>query len=106
MPTWLSDPTDAFYVVLFVMALVAVGLWVRNRDRKTRFGAIAGVIVFAALVICDRVFESPREESVRRVNAMVDAANARNPDAFAEHLADTVEYRGEGQSKTIKASEL
>lgn len=106
MPTWLSDPTDAFYVVLFVMALVAVALWVRSRDRKSRFGAIAAVVVFALFVLCDRLFESPREESVRRVNAMVEAANARNPDAFAEHLADTVEYRGEGQAKPITAVEL
>src|SRR6266481_4044226 len=54
----------------------------------------------------DKTYESPREEAVRRVKAMAAAADAKNPDQFVEHLADTIEYRGGSQPVTVKKDEV
>jgi hypothetical protein len=41
------------------------------------------------------LFESPREEAVRRAKAMVMAADAKDNEAFVSHLADSVSYEGD-----------
>ena len=106
MPTFLIDPAPAFYLVLLAFAIVTGTIAARYQDRSSsiRFGIALAVLLLAYLI--DKSFESPREEAVRRVQAMAQAADAKNPDAFVEHLADSFEYRGGEKPTTVKRDEM
>lgn len=82
MPTWLSDPSDGFYLVLFVLVVIAVLVWARNRTRGDLIRVGIAVALLALLFVFDSQFESPREESVRRVGEIAAAINERNWDKF------------------------
>ena len=106
MPTFLTDPAPAFYLILLAFAVVTGSIAARYQDRS---GAIHFGIALALLLLVfgfDRGIESPREEAVRRVQAMAHAADSKNPDAFVEHLADTIEYRGGDKPVTVKKDEV
>ena len=94
MPTFLSDPTLGVYLALLLVAIVGVGVWLRNRTRRTAIFAAVAVGLMLTLFGIDRAFESPREEAVRRVGAMAAAANARNWQAVGTHMAEKFEYAG------------
>ena len=94
MPTFLSDPTLGTYLVLLVVTLAAVGLWLRNRDRRTMAVAAVAVALLLALFGIDRAVESPREEAVRKVREMAAAANARNWTAVGSHVGEKFDYTG------------
>lgn len=106
MPTFLSDPAPAFYLILLGFAVVTGAIAARYQDRPSliRFGIAIAVLLLAYLI--DKSFESPREEAVRRVQAMAQAADAKNPDAFVEHLADSFEYRGGEKPTNAKKDEM
>jgi hypothetical protein len=106
MPTFLSDPAPAFYMVLLAFALVTGMMALRNQDRSNgiRFGIAMGILLLVAVI--DKAIESPREEAVRRVTLMAEAADAKNADQFVEHLADTIEYRGGSQPIGMKKDEV
>ena len=94
MPTFLSDPTQGFYLALIAATVIMGTIAARKQDKRS---VISFGVALALLLIvygCDKSGESPREEAVRRAMAMGEAANARNPDAFAEHIAETFEYTG------------
>jgi len=101
MPTFLSDPTLGVYLVLLVVALGGVGVWLRNRTRRTATFVAVAVGLLLALFAIDRAFESPREESVRRVRAMAAAANARDWPAVGTHMAEKFEYGGRTKAKFL-----
>jgi hypothetical protein len=106
MPTFLSDPPSILYLVLAGLTLVAGGVWFNRRTRP----ALVVFLVFAGLIalvfLLDRVFESPREEAVRRVEAMIKAADARSPDGFVEHLADKVEFQDASKTTTLTRDQI
>jgi hypothetical protein len=106
MPTFLSDPPQTFYLILGGIVVVTGAVAARRQDRKSlaAFAIALGALVL--LVLIDRSIESPREEAVRRVNEMVNAADARNPDAFVAHLADTIEYKGTGEPQRLTREQV
>ncbi len=106
MPTFLSDPVPALYLVLiaFVVATGAVAGRYQDRRSLIRFGVALAALL--ALYLIDKSVESPREEATRRVQAMAEAANARNRDAFVEHVADKVEFVGGAQPATRTKAEV
>jgi hypothetical protein len=107
MPTFLSDPPNAVYLTLTLAVIVCGVVWFNRRDRRSLivFGCVLALT--GIVVLLDRLFESPREESVRRVLAMTKAADARDTDAFLSNIADTFQYQGEGgQPKTISRDDL
>ena len=106
MPTWLSDPSDTFYILLFVMALIAIVVWLRAREKKSQFGAIAGVIVFAIFIICDQAFDSPREEAVQRIKDISTALSDRNADLMMSHVSDSFDYKGKKKADVKRMVEL
>lgn len=106
MPTFLSDPPFALYAVLAVAVAVCGAVWINRRDRRTLMVFLGATGVLIALFAIDRLCESPREEAVRRVLAMAQAVDARNPDAFLTHVADAVEYQGEGGVSRLTRDDL
>ena len=97
MPTFLADPPQAVIVLLVAGLLVTGLIWMNRRGRKVAIAFLVLLALTCLVVLVDRLFESPREEAVRRVQAMVAAADHHDPDAFVAHVADTVEYKGESQ---------
>jgi hypothetical protein len=106
MPTFFTDPAPGFYLVLLAFTVVTGAMAARNQDRRSfvRF-AIAAAILLAVYGV-DKAFESPREQAVRRVQAMARAADEQNPDAFVAHIADTIEYRGSSQATVLKREDV
>lgn len=107
MPTFLSDPPFVVYMILTLAVIVSGLVWFNTRERRslTVFGCF--ILLLGLVFLLDRLFESPREEAVRRVQAMTKAADARDTDAFLSHIADKFQYQGEGeQSKTIERDAL
>jgi hypothetical protein len=95
MPSFLSDPPFSVYLLLALLVFVTGGIWSSNRTRRSLCFFLGAFGLLVAVLLLDTFFESPREESVRRVQAMMKAANDRDTEAFVNHLADTVQYRGE-----------
>lgn len=106
MPTLLSDPPQTLYLIIGGLVVVTAALAARRQDRKSF--AVFGVALTLLLLVwlLDRGAESPREEAVRRVNEMVHAADAHNPEAFVAHIADTVEYKGADAPRTLTREQV
>ncbi len=94
MPNFFSDPPFLLYAILFIGFVVAGAVWYRLRSRKSRIAVGVFALLLGALILIDRFVESPREESVRRVEAMAAAATARDPTRFVEQLAKSFAYNG------------
>jgi hypothetical protein len=110
MPTWLSDPTREFYLVLFVFVVISVTLWARNRTRRNLAWAAVAAAVLVLVFACDKLVESAREEAVRRAREMAKAANEqlgrppaqRNWDGLAAHISDQFDFHGVRKDGLLK----
>ena len=105
MPAVLTDPPPALWVLLVIVALVSLGLWVRSRNRPMGILAATAVLAMILLFLCRFAGESPRQEAIRRVKALVAAIDARKPDDMLPHVADDFDYKGRKKSE-IKSSPL
>jgi hypothetical protein len=105
MPTVIADPPQTIYLLLAAAVIVSGMVWFNRRGRRPLSVFLGVLAVTFLIVLLDRVFESPREEAVRRVHAMMAAADQRDPEAFASHLADRVTYQGDN-SKDFTREEL
>jgi len=94
MPNVFSDPPFLLYTILVIGFVIAGAAWYRLRSRKSRIAVAVLAVLLGALILIDRLVESPREESVRRVEAMAAAATARDPARFVEQLAKSFAYNG------------
>lgn len=106
MPTFLSDPASGVYLILIAAAVVAGAVAAQRQNRRSLIALAVAVAILLLVFALDRSFESPREEAVRRVQAMAHAADTRNREAFAEHVAERFEYSGGGTPVTKTRSEL
>lgn len=106
MPTFLADPPQWVYLLLAAAVLVAGLVWLNRRTRKSLLVLVGILSVVVAQFLLDRLFESPREEAVRRVQAMARAADAHDPEGFASHLAETVQYRDASREVTLTREQL
>ena len=106
MPTVLSDPSPAFYVILVILVAVAVGIWFRFRDRGSLIRAGIAVGLLALLFACDWFVESPREEAVRKVQEMSAAITARNAAKFLTHVSDSFDYKNRKKSDSAEMVNL
>ena len=95
MTDWIADPSTSTYLVLAVLAVGAAAYWFRTQTRQSAL--IAGIVValVAAWVAVAVAVESPREEAVRRVGLMIDAANRHDPAGVLPHISDTFKYNSE-----------
>jgi hypothetical protein len=107
VPDFLSDPPGTALLALGVAAVVAGAVWFGRRTRRTLAVFLALAAAAVVLVFLDRLFDSPREQAVTAVQAMVRAANARDASAFAAQVADTFEYFGDtAQSRTVTREQI
>lgn len=103
MPTFLSDPAPALYLILLVLVVIAGGIWVRFRDRGSLIRVGIAVAVLLLLFVIDTLVESPREEGIRKVNEMCAAATAPDPDKFVANVSDSFESFGANKEKVRKS---
>ncbi|MBM3979039.1 MAG: hypothetical protein FJ304_01905 [Planctomycetes bacterium] len=84
------DPPRWWYLLLggFLVISGAVASQKQSKRATLAFGVAFFLMLLAFLV--DKSSESPREEAVRRTFMIGASADAKNPDAFVEHVADTV----------------
>lgn len=99
MPTFLADPSPTLLLILGVAAIAAAAVWFSRRTRRPGIVALVLFGLLALLLFLDKTFESPREEAVRRVNAMCAAATASNPDRFVEHVSKSFSLNGANRDR-------
>src|SRR4051794_108842 len=94
----LIDPPRSLYLILIVAAVIAGAIAAKYQTRKSflAFLAVAGLLL--ALFLVDTFVESPREEAVRRVQAMAQAATEQKPEAFLEHVSPKFEKNSKTKS--------
>ena len=104
----LIDPPQYVYLILGGLLVVTGVIAAQRQDRRStiRFGI--AFLLMAVVFLIDRLNESPREEAARRTYLMAQAADAKNPDAFVEHVADTFVYQNtpSGQPHTVTREQL
>ena len=106
MPTFLADPPQGLYLFL-AAALIITGLvWLNRRNRKSLTAFLVVLGLTAVFLLVDRLFESPREEAVRRTQAMVQAADKVDPDSFVAQVADTVVYKAGSEEFSFTRDQL
>jgi hypothetical protein len=104
----LADPPRSLYLILIVAAVIAGAIAARYQTRKTFLAFLAVASLLLALFLIDTFVESPREQAVRRVQAMAQAATDQKPEAFLEHVSPKFEKNGKTRNdlRTSPAWEL
>lgn len=97
MPTFLSDPSRNFYLILAICVLVSGAVAYLRRTRKPMIVFLVIGLVTLAVVLCDYFVESPREQGVRRVKDMATTATRVERDAFLANLSESFQYKGAGR---------
>ena len=101
------DPPQLVYLLLGGLLVVTGAIAAQKQERNAALAFGGAFLLMVLVFVLDRVFESPREEVVRRANLMAMAADAKNADAFVAHCADKVEVQtGAGQTKVATRDEL
>ncbi len=93
MPTFLADPPSFLFLFLGIVVILAGAVWSSRRERNSLIVFAVSMLLVLLLLLLDQTSESPREEAVRRVMAMVNAADKHDPEGFVNQLADTFEYQ-------------
>ena len=104
MPTFLSDPPQSFYLLLMAGLVVTAAITARYQDRKTLVALVVASSLLLLFFLLDRSFESPREEGVRKVQAMADAATRADPGRFVENVSERFEMKGGATRERLKTS--
>jgi hypothetical protein len=95
MPEWLSDPPNSRYWLLAALAILAGLIGLQRRHRSWFFLTLGSGVALLLLALADYFWQSPREQAVERMHAIIQAVQQRNPDACVQHIADTIAYQGE-----------
>src|SRR4051812_36379946 len=94
MPALLADPSPAFLLLLGIAALIALGVWFRWRNKKALIAAVALLLLLGLTLLLGSMYESPREQAVRRINLMCEAASKGNGDQFVEQISSSFNTGG------------
>lgn len=94
MPLFISEPPIIALMTLGVMALVLGGLWLRYRRKLLLAAAALLLVLLAVWVALGLIYESPREEAVRRVSDMAAAVTAKDWAKFGENVSESFEAKG------------
>jgi hypothetical protein len=92
MPTALSDPSTTLYILLGTMAIIFGAIFANRQSRKSfiQFAIAGGCLL--ALYLIDKAVESPREESVRKVEEIARATQNNTVSSVMNHFSDEFKY--------------
>jgi hypothetical protein len=90
----LTDPSPTIYIVLGTVVIILAALWARNRTRSNLIQLGIGGAFLLAVILCDALVESPREQAVRIMKEMARATQERRMDDAFRHISDTFNYNG------------
>ncbi|HTK75926.1 MAG TPA: hypothetical protein VL371_11755 [Gemmataceae bacterium] len=82
MPYWLVEGDLTLYAILAAIGLVCVAVWWRTRQRKYAVIAASAAVAILSLSMLDRLFESDREQMIRKVQEIADGVRARDSQRF------------------------
>ena len=94
MPTLLSDPTRAMYIVLGAMVVILGATALRRQKKSDVITFAVAAVLLLVLYIIDRSFESPREQVVRNIQEMGAASQSKKYDDLFKHVSDSFDYKG------------
>lgn len=94
MPAFLADPPPALLLLLAIAALIAFGVWFRWRSKKVLLIGIVLLLLLGLTLLLGSMYESPREEAMRRINLMCTAATESKGDSFVEHVSKSFNSSG------------
>lgn len=94
MPTFLAEPPVLLYAVLLLAALATLGLWLRSRKRWALVALGSFVVLAGVLFLLDRLYESPREQSVRIVTEMAESIKKKDWTTFSGHVSEKFNANG------------
>jgi hypothetical protein len=106
MPTFLSDPTQGFYLVLIAFFVIALVLAGKNQDRRSFQTLGIATVAIAAVFLIDRFVESPREQAVRKIEEISAAINERSAERMLANVSDSFDYKGRKKADLAQAVEL
>lgn len=108
MPTSLSDPSFALYVVLGVVTALFGIVALRKQTRSSAINFAIPAALLVALFLIDKFVESPRENVVRKIHEMGSASRAKNHDDVFKHVSESFKYKSmdkAGLRERAKAAE-
>lgn len=93
MPTALSDPSIALYAILGVATVLLGILALRRQKRSDLINFCIPAAALIALFVIDKAVESPREQTVRKIQEMGKASRDKKYDDIFTHVSDSFRYR-------------
>jgi hypothetical protein len=120
MPNWLAEPPPSLYVVLLIATIIPLfaafflrlpapkrGEKQKKPATKTILAAISAVAILLlfALYTCDRMFESDREQIIRKMNEMSDGVRERNLNRVFNNVSESFRYGTANKSQLRQAAE-
>jgi hypothetical protein len=90
----LTDPSPTLYIILGTVVIILAALWARNRTRSNLIQLGIGGAFLLAVILCDALVESPREQAVRIMKEMARATQERRMDDAFRHISDSFNYNG------------
>jgi hypothetical protein len=106
MPTFHSDPTQGFYLVLIAFFVIALVLAGKNQDRRSFKTLGIATVAIAAVFLIDYFVESPREQAVRKIEEISAALNERSAERMLANVSDSFDYKGKKKADLAQAVEL
>ncbi len=99
MPTFLSDPSTAFYVILGIAAFITGILALRGGDKKSWLQFGVAFALFAILFACDYFVDSPREASINALKEMAVASETKNTDGMFKYVSESFKHKSTDKAK-------
>jgi len=93
MPTALSDPSMSLYAILGVATVLLGIIAIRRQKRSDAINFCIPAAALIALFVIDKVVESPREQTVRKIKEMAQASRDKKHDDIFKHVSDSFKYK-------------
>jgi hypothetical protein len=93
MPTLLADPTRTMYIVFGAMVVILGAMALRRQKKSDVITFAVAAILFLALFLIDRAFESPREQVISSIREMETATQLKKHDDVFKHVSNNFKYK-------------
>jgi len=93
MPTALSDPSMSLYAILGVATVLLGIIALRRQKRSDAINFCIPLVALIALFVIDKAVESPREQTVRKIQEMGQSSRDKKYDELFKHVSDSFKYK-------------